>query len=79
VSQQPLPVGSTLSNGTAVTSNFGNTDAWVAGFRYYPIMTSRAGLAYHMEYAQVRTSGTSPITGRDIRGSSVMLGFDFVF
>jgi hypothetical protein len=79
VSQQPLPAGSTLSNGVAVTNNFGNTDAWVGGFRYYPIMTSRAGLAYHMEYAQVRTSGTSPVTGRDVRGSSVMLGFDFAF
>jgi hypothetical protein len=79
VSQQALPVGSMLSNGATVTNSFGNTDAWVAGFRYYPIMTSRAGLAYHMEYAQVRTSGTSPITGRDVRGASVLLGFDFVF
>jgi hypothetical protein len=79
VSQQPLPVGSTLSNGLTVTNSLGNTDAWVGGFRYYPIMHSRAGLAYHMEYAQVRTIGTSPVTGSDVRSSSVMLGFDFAF
>ena len=79
VAQQALPAGSVLSSGVTITNSFGNTDAWVGGFRYYPIMTSRAGLAYHMEYAQVRTSGTSPVTGRDVRGSSVMLGFDFAF
>jgi hypothetical protein len=79
VSQQTLPNGSLLSNGVAVTGNMGNTDAWVAGFRYYPIMSSRAGLAYHAEYAQVRTSGAAPVSGRDVRGSSVLLGFDFAF
>ena len=46
VSQQALP---------SVASTTGNTDAFVAGFRYYPIMNSRAGLAYHVEYANVRT------------------------
>jgi hypothetical protein len=70
VSQQALP---------SVASTTGNTDAFVAGFRYYPIMSSRAGLAYHVEYANVRTSGLSPVTGRDVRSSSVMLGFDFAF
>jgi hypothetical protein len=70
VSQQALP---------SVASTTGNTDAFVAGFRYYPIMNSRAGLAYHVEYANVRTSGLSPVTGRDVRSSSVMLGFDFAF
>ena len=70
VSQQALP---------SVASTTGNTDAWVAGFRYYPIMSSRAGLAYHVEYANVRNSGLSPVTGRDVRSSSVMLGFDFAF
>ena len=70
VSQQALP---------DVASTTGNTDAWVAGFRYYPIMNSRAGLAYHVEYSHVRTTGISPVSGRDVRGSSVMLGFDFAF
>ena len=57
----------------------GNTAAWLGGFRWYPIMNNRAGLAYHMEYAHVRTSGVSPVTGQDVRSSSVLLGFDFVF
>ena len=70
VSQQALP---------DVASTTGNTDAWVAGFRYYPIMNSRAGLAYHVEYSHVRNSGTAPLSGRDVRSSSVMLGFDFAF
>ena len=79
VAQQALPEGSALPNGVAITSNFGNTDAWVAGFRYYPIMNSRAGLAFHSEYAHVRTTGSAPISGRDVRGSSVLAGFDFAF
>jgi hypothetical protein len=57
----------------------GNTDAWVAGCRLYPIMSSRAGIAWHMEYAHVRTSGVSPVTGRDVRSSSLLAGFDFAF
>ena len=42
-------------------------------------MNSRAGLAFHSEYANVRISGTSPLSGRDVRSSSVLMGFDFVF
>lgn len=77
--QQALPLGTALDNGSTVTSSLGNTRAWVAGFRYYPIMSSRAGIAWHMEYAQVRMTGTSPVTGRDVRTSSVLAGFDFAF
>lgn len=79
MAQQALPAGSVLSNGATVTSSMGNTDAWVAGYRWYPIMSSRAGIAWHMEYAHVRTSGVSPVTGRDIRSSSLLAGFDFAF
>jgi hypothetical protein len=79
MSQQALAVGSQQSNGATVTTSLGNTNAWVAGFRFYPIMSSRAGLAYHAEYAHVQTSGVAPVTGRDVRGSSVLCGFDFVF
>ena len=74
-----LPLGTLLENGVPVTSSQGNTRAWVAGYRWYPIMSSRAGIAWHMEYAQVRNTGTSPVTGRDVHGSSVLAGFDFVF
>ncbi len=79
MAQQALPVGTVLATGIPVTSSLGNTDAWVAGFRWYPIMSSRAGVAWHTEYAHVRTSGASPVTGRDLRTGSVMGGFDFVF
>ena len=79
MAQQALPVGSTLSNGATVTSSTGNTDAWVAGYRWYPIMSSRAGIAWHMEYAHVRSTGISPVTGRDLRSSSLLAGFDFAF
>ena len=79
MSQQALPLGSVLSNGATVTASMGNTDAWVAGCRLYPIMSSRAGIAWHMEYAHVRTSGGSPVTGRDVRSSSLLAGFDFAF
>jgi hypothetical protein len=78
MSQEALPPGTVL-NGGSVTSTLGNTDAWVGGCRFYPIISSRAGVAFHIEYANVRTSGTSPVTGRDVRGSSVLLGFDFAF
>lgn len=77
MAQQALPIGSALPNGVPVTNNFGNTDAYVAGLRWYPIMSSRAGVAYHMEYARVRTTGAAPASGRDVRSSSVLLGFDF--
>ena len=79
LAQQALPVGAQLDNGVAVTSNMGNTDAWVAGYRWYPIMNSRAGLAFHQEFAHVRTTGTAPVSGRNVRSTSVMAGFDFVF
>ena len=79
MAQQALPVGTLMSNGAPVTGSLGNTDAWVAGYRWYPIMSSRAGIAWHMEYAHVRTSGTSAVTGSDVRSSSVMVGFDFAF
>jgi hypothetical protein len=79
MAQQALPVGTPQANGIPVTGFLGNTDAWLAGFRFYPIMSSRAGIAWHMEYSHVRSSGTSPGTGRDVRMSSVMAGFDFAF
>jgi hypothetical protein len=79
LSQQALPLGTTLPNGLPITSNYGNTDAMVVGYRWYPIMTSRAGLAWHQEYARVRMRGTAPVTGRDDTTSSFMMGFDFDF
>jgi hypothetical protein len=44
-------------------SNFGNIDAYAFGFRWYPMMTSRAGLAVHSEYSMAKTIGNVPLSG----------------
>ncbi len=69
VSQQAL---------TTNPSNMGNLDMYTFGFRYYPIMTSRAGFAWHNEYSWVREKGLAP-DGSDLTSSSLLLGFDFDF
>jgi len=60
-------------------SNFGNTDVLTFGLRYYPFISSRAGFAYHAEYAILRQRGASPVTATDLTSSSLLLGFDFDF
>jgi hypothetical protein len=59
--------------------NWGNINAYTFGFRYYPFMFSRAGFAYHAEYALIQQQGASPITNTQLNNSSVFLGFDFDF
>ncbi len=44
-------------------SNLGNIDAYTFGFRWYPMMTSRAGLAVHSEYSMAKTIGNVPLSG----------------
>ncbi len=63
----------------ALPSNLGNIDMYTVGFRYYPIMTPRAGFAFHNEYSWFRQRGTSPVTGTDLTSSSLLLGWDFDF
>jgi hypothetical protein len=60
----------------AFASNFGNVDSFTVGYRWYPIMLSRAGLAFHNEYAQASLGNLTP-SGRDQTNRSVMVGFDF--
>jgi hypothetical protein len=60
-------------------SNLGNTDTLTFGFRYYPFISSRAGFAYHTEYAISRVRSASPVTSSDLTSSSLLLGFDFAF
>ncbi|MGH9513767.1 MAG: hypothetical protein ACRD2U_16695 [Terriglobales bacterium] len=62
----------------ATPSNFGNLNMYTFGYRYYPIMTSRAGFAWHNEYSWIRQRGTAP-DGSDLTSSSILLGFDFDF
>jgi hypothetical protein len=61
----------------AATPSLGNVDSWTIGYRWYPIMFSRAGLAFHNEYAQAKTGNTSILTSSDQTNRSVMVGFDF--
>jgi hypothetical protein len=70
MSQQALPTN---------PSNLGNIDMYTFGYRWYPIMTSRAGFAFHNEYSWLRTNGISPLTAGDETSSSLLLGFDFDF
>ncbi|MBV9482971.1 MAG: hypothetical protein JO249_19845 [Acidobacteria bacterium] len=56
----------------------GDVDAFTFGYRWYPIMFSRAGFAWHNEYSVIRQHGTAP-TGGNLASSSLMAGFDFDF
>src|ERR1700674_3606380 len=69
VSQQGVP---------GTPSNMGNLNMFTFGYRWYPIMTSRAGFAWHNEYSWLRQRGTAP-DGLDLTSSSLLLGFDFDF
>jgi hypothetical protein len=60
-------------------TDFGNRNAYSFGYRWYPIMYSRAGLAWHSEYAIVQSAKTSLVTGHDVWSSSLFFGFDFDF
>ena len=60
----------------AATPNLGNVDSWTIGYRWYPIMLSRAGLAFHNEYSQAKMGNLAP-SGTDLLNRSVMIGFDF--
>lgn len=60
-------------------SNLGNIDALTFGLRYYPFINTRAGFAYHAEYAIARQRGASPVTATDLVNSSLLFGFDFDF
>jgi hypothetical protein len=57
--------------------DLGNVDAVTFGYRYYPFISTRAGFAFHTEYAIVRTRKTAPISGLDLTSSSLLFGFDF--
>jgi len=63
---------------TTNPSNLGNIDNYVFGFRWMPIMTSRAGFAWHNEYSWIRQQGFAP-DGTALTSSSLMSGFDFDF
>ncbi len=64
--------------------NLGNTDAYSVGYRWYPIMFSRGGLAFHNEYSLVKIQGSGgPGSIFDptaaVWSNSLLAGFDFAF
>jgi hypothetical protein len=79
MAQQAFALGTTLTNGQTLTGDYGNVNAWVTGYRWYPIMSSRAGLAWHQEYAYVKSTKTAPLSGLDVGGRSILMGFDVDF
>jgi hypothetical protein len=82
MSQQALPIvaGTPYTPGVSVPSkSFGNEDVYTVGGRYYPFISSRAGFAFHGEYAFSHQIGTSPVTGSNLDFSSLLFGFDFAF
>ncbi len=75
--------------GTGGTSSNGNITGYTFGYRWYPIMFSRAGVALDWEYSRIRTIGQNPLSG-DGSGvvasptaatwsSSIYFGIDFDF
>jgi hypothetical protein len=63
----------------SIRSNAGNLDTWTVGYRWYPIMSPRAGFAWTQEYSRITNAGTAPLSGKDDIHSSVLMGFDFDF
>ena len=82
MSRQALPIDATnpFRPGVSVPSaNFGDIDTLTFGYRYYPFISSRAGFAFHNEFAISRQRGVSPVNGLDVTNSSLLLGLDFAF
>lgn len=63
----------------AIRGTAGNLDAWTLGYRWYPIMSSRAGLAWVQEYSRLNRVGAAPLSGKDDVNDSLLMGFDFDF
>ena len=59
-------------------SDLGNADIFTLGYRYYPFMHSRDGLAWHQEFSTINFKGLAS-SGKDQRMSSYFMGFDFAF
>jgi hypothetical protein len=73
-----------------VPGSFGNVTAYSFGYRWYPIMFSRAGLALNAEYSRIKSIGIEPESGDGVGtvepgyvgpvwSSSIYFGFDFDF
>ncbi len=85
---EKINVGSEAFAGTP--GSYGNVTAYSAGYRWYPIMLSRAGLAFDAEYSITKSIGIVPESGDGtglapllptdgVWSSSIFIGFDFDF
>jgi len=63
----------------SIPTNAGNLDTWTVGYRWYPIMSPRAGLAWLQEYSRISNAGAAPLSGKDDFHNSYLMGFDFDF
>ena len=63
----------------SIRSNSGNLDTWTIGYRWYPIMNPRAGLAWVQEYSRIVNAATAPLSRKDDISNSYLMGFDFDF
>jgi len=63
----------------SIRGSAGNLDTWTIGYRWYPIMSPRAGLACVQEYSRIVNAGTAPISGKDDISNSFLMGLDFDF
>jgi hypothetical protein len=64
---------------TNIPRDLGNLDGWTVGYRWYPFMSSRAGLAWVQEFSHLTTPQAAPIFGTDEHKNSLLMGFDFDF
>jgi hypothetical protein len=87
---EKIDVGQEAFSGTP--GDYGNVTAYSVGYRYYPIMFSRAGLAWHNEYSISKSVGIVPESAdgtglpplpfpnsQNVWSSSIFIGFDFDF
>jgi hypothetical protein len=63
----------------SIPRNLGNLDTWTVGYRWYPIMNPRAGLAWVQEYSRILNTGAAPLSSKDDISNSFLMGFDFDF
>jgi hypothetical protein len=82
MAQQAFPSTPAAPGAPTIPGNLGNIDAYSVGFRWYPIMFSRAGLAWHSEYSIVLSTGIDPLNSNAttrVRSNSLFIGLDFAF
>jgi hypothetical protein len=63
----------------SIPHNLGNLNEWTLGYRWYPFMSTRAGLSWFQEYSRINNIAAAPLSGTDNLKSSLAMGFDFDF